>query len=133
MEPRNCEISETVYYKEEPEGTAGGLGHGAGSDFAALSPSDLRPPISDLWPQLFSVLAFPTVSWSVVCSLQWPGFKPGSSMWRRKSEPGKLTMAARLRREMTHWLKAIAADVGLGTSKSANARLHEWMQPNQSA
>jgi len=42
-------------------------------------------------------------------------------------------MAARLRRETTLWLKAIAAGEGLGTSKSANARLHEWMQRNQSA
>ncbi len=32
----NREISETVYYKEEPDGTAGRLGHGAGDDFAAL-------------------------------------------------------------------------------------------------
>ncbi len=52
---------------------------------------------------------------------------------RRKSDPGKLTMAARLRRETTLSLKAIAARVGLGTSKSANARLHEWMKRNQSA
>ena len=32
------EISETVYYQEEPEGTAERLGHGAGNDFAALHP-----------------------------------------------------------------------------------------------
>ncbi len=52
---------------------------------------------------------------------------------RRKSDPGKLTMAARLRRETMLSLKAIAARVGLGTSKGANVRLHEWMKRNQSA
>ena len=49
---------------------------------------------------------------------------------RRKSDPGKLALAARLRRETTLSLRAIAARVRLGTSKSANARLHQWM--NQS-
>ena len=46
---------------------------------------------------------------------------------RRKSDPGKLAIAARLRQETTLPLKRIAARVQLGTSKSANARLHEWM------
>ena len=51
---------------------------------------------------------------------------------RRKSDPGKLALAARLRRETTLSLRAIAARVHLGTSKSANARLHQWMnQPAQ--
>jgi REP element-mobilizing transposase RayT len=48
---------------------------------------------------------------------------------RRKSDPDKLALAARLRRETTLTLRAIAARVQLGTSKSANARLHEWMRP----
>ena len=47
---------------------------------------------------------------------------------RRKGDPEKLGLAARLRRETTLTLKAIAARVGLGTSKSANARLHQWMR-----
>jgi REP element-mobilizing transposase RayT len=47
---------------------------------------------------------------------------------RRKSDPAKLALAARLRRETTLSLKAIAALAHLGTSKSANARLHEWMR-----
>lgn len=50
--------------------------------------------------------------------------------WRRKSDPGKLAIAARLRRETTLSLKAIAAKVQLGTSRSANARLHAWMSAN---
>ena len=65
---------------------------------------------------------------SVVYSLQWSGFKLGSTMRRRKSEPGKLTMAARLWRETTLWLKAIAAGDGLGTSeerKCSAARMDE--------
>ncbi|MDB6064786.1 MAG: hypothetical protein JWR26_994, partial [Pedosphaera sp.] len=38
---------------------------------------------------------------------------------RRKSDPAKLAIAERLRRETTLTLKAIAARVHLGTSKSA--------------
>ena len=47
---------------------------------------------------------------------------------RRKSDPGKLAIAARLRRETTLPVKRIAARLHLGTSKSANARLHQWMK-----
>ena len=47
---------------------------------------------------------------------------------RRKSDPMKLAMAARLRKETTLTLKAIAARVHLGTSKGANANLHKWMK-----
>ena len=47
---------------------------------------------------------------------------------RRKSDPGKLGMAARLRHETTLSLKAIARRVQLGTSRSAQVRLHEWMK-----
>jgi len=46
---------------------------------------------------------------------------------RRKSDPAKLALAARLRQETTLTIKALAARVHLGTSKSANARLHNWM------
>ena len=48
---------------------------------------------------------------------------------RRKSDPDKLALAARLRKETTLSIKGIAARVYLGTSKSANARLHQWMGP----
>jgi AraC-like DNA-binding protein len=47
---------------------------------------------------------------------------------RRKNDPQKLTLAARLRRETTLSLKHIAERVGLGSSKSANATLHRWMR-----
>ncbi len=39
-------------------------------------------------------------------------------------------MAARLKWETILSLKSIAARVGLGSSKSANAKLHHWMQAN---
>ena len=48
---------------------------------------------------------------------------------RHKSDPGKLALAARLRQETTLSIKGIAARVHLGTSKSANARLHQFMTP----
>jgi hypothetical protein len=47
---------------------------------------------------------------------------------RPKSDPAKLVLAARLRQKTTLPLKAIAARAYLGTSKSANARLHRWMK-----
>jgi len=47
---------------------------------------------------------------------------------RPKGDPAKLALAARLRQETTLTVKRIAARVGLGTSKSANMRLHQWMQ-----
>lgn len=46
---------------------------------------------------------------------------------RSKSDPDKLEIAARLRRETTLSIKAIAARVQLGTSKAANAKLHKHM------
>ena len=47
---------------------------------------------------------------------------------RRKNDPEKLEIGARLRRETTLTIKAIAARVHLGTSKSANANLHRYLQ-----
>jgi hypothetical protein len=47
---------------------------------------------------------------------------------RRKGDPGKLAMAARLRRETMLSIKAIAERLHLGTSKSADMRLHAWMR-----
>jgi hypothetical protein len=47
---------------------------------------------------------------------------------RAKGHPDKLALAARLRRETTLSIKAIAARLHLGASKSANARLHRWMK-----
>ncbi len=47
---------------------------------------------------------------------------------RPKGDPAKLALATRLRQETTLTIKRIAARVGLGTSKSANMRLHHWMK-----
>ena len=56
------------------------------------------------------------------------GWKEADLKSRRKNDPDKLEMAARLRRETTLTIKAIAARVSLGTSKAANAKLHRHMQ-----
>ncbi len=55
------------------------------------------------------------------------GWKEADLASRRKSDPAKLAIAARLRTETTLSIKEIAARVHLGTSRSANARLHQWM------
>jgi putative transposase len=47
---------------------------------------------------------------------------------RRKSDPVKLAIAARLRRETTLCLKEIARRLQLGTSKAAYSNLHRWMR-----
>jgi putative transposase len=52
---------------------------------------------------------------------------------RRKSDPDKLALATRLRRETTLSIKAIAQRLHLGTSKSANIRLHAAMAQPASA
>jgi putative transposase len=56
------------------------------------------------------------------------GWSEADLMSQGKQAPGKLDMAARLRRETTMPLRWIAARVRLGTSKSANGKLHEWMK-----
>ena len=50
----------------------------------------------------------------------------------RKDDPGKLAIAARLRKETLLSIKAIVGRVSLGTSESANARLHKWMGATKS-
>jgi len=59
--------------------------------------------------------------------LQRRGWQEADLRTRRKSDPLKLEIAARLRRETTLSLKAIAARVHLGTSKAANRSLHQHL------
>jgi putative transposase len=56
------------------------------------------------------------------------GWAPADLATRRKNDLNKLAIAARLRKETTLTIKNIAAKVHLGTSKSANARIHTWMR-----
>ena len=60
--------------------------------------------------------------------LQRDGWSERDFLACRKKDPAKLAIAARLRRETTLPLKAIAARLGLGTSKSANGKLHAFMK-----
>jgi putative transposase len=48
-----------------------------------------------------------------------------------KSEPEKLALAARLRRETTLTLPLIAARLHMGTWKSLNAKLHRWKRASE--
>jgi len=54
------------------------------------------------------------------------GGAEGGLARRRKSDPAKLAIAARLRRETTLTIKAVAMRLHLGSPESANARLREW-------
>jgi hypothetical protein len=49
---------------------------------------------------------------------------------RRKSDPGKLRVAARLCKETVLSVKQIAARLHLGSYHTANANLHAWMARN---
>jgi hypothetical protein len=60
--------------------------------------------------------------------LQRLGWREADLLARPKSDPIKLDIAALLRRETTLSIKAIAARLNLGTSKSANIRLHAAMR-----
>jgi REP element-mobilizing transposase RayT len=61
------------------------------------------------------------------------GWKATELARRRKSDPDKLAIAARLRRETTLTIKSIAVRVQLGTSKGANSNLHSWMKAHPQA
>ena len=50
---------------------------------------------------------------------------------RPKSDPAKLAMASRLRRETTLPLKSIAVRLHMGTWKSLNAKLYRWRKTNE--
>jgi len=61
--------------------------------------------------------------------LRWDA---GELSRRRKSDPAKLAIAARLRRETTLTLPWIAARLQAGTWKCLNAKLHRWRKANES-
>ena len=52
---------------------------------------------------------------------------------RRESDPAKLALAARLRRETTLTVGWIASRLHLGTRKSAAVKLHRWGNGKQKA
>jgi hypothetical protein len=56
------------------------------------------------------------------------GWRERDLATRRKSDPDKLALGGRLRRETTLSIKWIAARLHLGTSKGANSNLHRWMK-----
>jgi len=72
-------------------------------------------------------------SWILKEELRRLGWRGRDLVAPRKSDPAKLALAARLRRETTLSRKAIAALAHLGSSKSANTRLHEWMRRDNEA
>ena len=56
------------------------------------------------------------------------GWREGDLERHARSDPGKLALAARLRKETTLTLRWITGRLHLGTRKSANARLHAWIK-----
>ena len=59
------------------------------------------------------------------------GWREGELARRRKSDPGKLAMAARLRRETTVTLPWIAQHLQAGTWKSLTTKLRRWRKANE--
>jgi putative transposase len=60
--------------------------------------------------------------------LKW---KPTELARRHKSDPAKLALAGRLRRETLLPVKWIAARLAMGSWKSAHVRLQEWKKTNE--
>jgi hypothetical protein len=58
--------------------------------------------------------------------LQRHGWRETEWLARRKSDPAKLALAARLRRETTLTMRWIAQRLRMGTRKSAAMKLHRW-------
>jgi hypothetical protein len=58
------------------------------------------------------------------------GWTEGHLKRRAKSDPAKLTSAARLRRETALTLRELAARLALGTRKRLNAKLNGWKKAN---
>ena len=56
------------------------------------------------------------------------GWAEADLLARRKNDPVKLEMAARLRRETTLSTKAIAWRMHLGSPKAANRSLHRYLR-----
>jgi hypothetical protein len=56
------------------------------------------------------------------------GWSEGDLLAQRKRDPAKLAIAARLRRETTLSLRAVSTRLCLGTTKSANGKLHELVK-----
>jgi len=61
------------------------------------------------------------------------GWKPGELRQRAKSDPAKLALAARLRRETTQSIPWLAQRLHMGTWKSLNAKLHRWRKTHEQA
>jgi hypothetical protein len=58
------------------------------------------------------------------------GWSQADLVGRRKSDPAKLALAARLRNETTLSIKEIAARLHLGKPKGAKSNLHKWRRGN---
>jgi hypothetical protein len=65
---------------------------------------------------------------TIKAELKRLGWKERDLVVKRKSDAGKLAIAGRLRRETTLTIGKIAKRLHLGSPKSANARIHEWMR-----
>ena len=59
--------------------------------------------------------------------LRRQGWKEADILARRKNDPLRLELAARLRRETTVSMKGIAERVRLGSLKAANLNLHDYV------
>ena len=69
----------------------------------------------------------------IICEeLRRLGWHESDLALRAKSDPTKMQIAARVRNETTLSIKEIAARIHLGTTKSANIRLHAAMAPSNS-
>ena len=69
----------------------------------------------------------------VIKELKHLGWSEADLSQQPKSDPSKLALAARLRRETTLTLPWIAARLHMGTWKSLNAKLHRWRKASEAS
>jgi hypothetical protein len=67
----------------------------------------------------------------IVAELKRLRWKEADLARRRKSDPGKLAMAGRLRRETTLTIEEIARRLQMGSRKALGPKLHAWRKENE--
>ena len=73
-------------------------------------------------------LVVETPEGNLVAGMRW---KEADLRRRPKGDPGKLSLAARLRRETALTVEEIAGRLAMGSRKSLAPKLHAWMRANE--
>jgi hypothetical protein len=77
-------------------------------------------------------IEFPGAKYHVMSrGIGWSGLTLSGLACRRKSDPEKLAIPARVRKETTLRIKEIAMLLSLGTYNTASVNLHQWIRQHK--